>query len=166
MLTDKEKNHIRMEEVFREEVKREFASKNTECKSWRDGLFESTRSRFLATAFVIPFFLWIHAYFQSEIEASKAEATFVKRVELEIRERLAGHVNLLKQESPMFFTDINATYLYPEFNGWGMSVLLIELSKKSDSLPDQPLEKMKQGFRRSDTSQVMQSAEALGWIGR
>lgn len=164
MLTDEDKNHIRMEELFREEVRCELARQNNESKSWHDGLFESTRSRFLATAFVIPLFIWIHAYFQAGIQESKVEAAFIERIELEARERIAGNVVLLKQERPMFFTNINASYLYPEFKGWGMSVLLVELSQKSDSLPSQPLEKMKQAVRRGDARQVMQSAEALGWI--
>ncbi|WP_254274983.1 hypothetical protein [Halomonas sp. 3H] len=166
MLTDEDKYHIRLEELFRQEVRSELASQSDESKSWHENLFESTRSRFLATAFVIPFFIWMHAYFEAEIQERKSEAAFVERIELEVRERIAGNAILLKQESPMFFTNINAFYLYPEFKGWGVSVLLIELSNKGSSLPNKPLEKMEQAVRRGNASQVMHSAEALGWIER
>ena len=55
-LNDEQKQMIRAEELFRLEVQIELARENAKNHSWVSGLFESSRSRFIATAFVVPFF--------------------------------------------------------------------------------------------------------------
>ena len=164
MLPEDRKEQIRLEEIYRAEIRQEISFQSEPEKNWVSGLFKSQRSRFVATAFIIPLFLWLFAYFQAEMSAAKEAERFTSRVTLEVKERVIQHNELLRQGSPMFFTNINRTHLYPEFSGWGMSVLLVELSNKNKNLSSDALKLMKQGFQSGSHSKILNAAASLGWV--
>lgn len=147
MLTEDQKSLLRAEEVFRAQVRQEFAGRKEEPTRWsRAAAFLGTPLGLTFLSMVlIPAFLWVANFVEHYYATRDQHAEVIQNLDLEISYRLSTANAAYPAGGGMestFFAELNnpRDSWFPQFQGKTTSILMFQLER---TVPDEKKEAVK-----------------------
>jgi hypothetical protein len=171
MLSSEEKNRIRAEEVFRQEVRRELSTK-------KDGklltFLNSALGIWLLSTIVVGLLSWSYTVWRDSRASASQTAETIRRLDAEIASRIHFLQSYLPsvQKREDFWTalwmieqprDAHLTLtVFPEYNSRGLTSLLWELRTLTPELQKPPINAAIAGAQRLSRERVSRLASLQG----
>ncbi len=166
MLSEEEKSKIREEEIYREEVKNSLLDKAVK----RNPIFsflDTQHGLFIASSFLLPMFIWLFTMLQVHFSSIEKTEAYIKKLDSEITFRVSNYyVHLDKGSFTSFETQINNSYLYPEFAGINIQGLMLELENRVKEREKSKITQARRAFINNDESNIRKSLNIRGWLNK
>lgn len=161
MLSESDKQRIRAEEIYREQVRKTLLT--PERRSWWSFL-DTQRGLFVASSVVLPLCIWLFTALQAHYSTTEATQKAVVRLDNEITYRITNYWRYLQNGSvSAFVAEIDHRFAYPQYQGIKMQILMLELEKQLPQAQREPIAAARQALISGDKQRVHDSLMIRGW---
>ncbi len=142
MLTDEEKNRIKYEEIFRQEIRLQLEGNNKPSSTWKKvwAIINTSFGIWLLSTIVVGLFTWSYARWEQDRTKQSQRNEVIRKLDIEISSRISSIKSSLNNVSTLYtyvrimrslgkpeeFGPISEI-IFPEFQNRGLISLMFEL---------------------------------------
>jgi hypothetical protein len=183
MFDDAEKEKIRAEEIFRQEVRKELEAQKQQPRGWKWlwSLANTSFSIWFLSTIVVGFVTWSYSSVQERARSNASKAETVQKLDTELAGRVQGALATMQAlqrrlEAKAYFETRSATFgeavdalgransIYPEYRERSFGSLVLELQRLLPASDQPPLRMAQAGYR--ELKFTAESGNRSGMIGK
>ena len=164
MLSELEKEKIRAEEIYRNELRNDLKEKSENNGNVVLRFLDTQHGLFISSMVVLPFLLWFFAFVQNTYAEYNENKKLIEKIDYEMMYRVSNFENRLQSGDVIgFIEDIDRNYVYPEFSGVGVQGLMLQLEGLVGKTDRQQIVLARNSLISKDKTKIEESLRIRGW---